>query len=723
MVTEGVRDYTVNVPFKIATLNVRTLKNEENLLELEDAFEDSDVHVLGLSEVRRAIEFISTTKNNHLLAHTTCSGGQRGVGFLVRKEMIKNITGFQSISERIAQLNIEIGTKILRIIQVHAPTSTSSENEIENFYAQLADTINQNKNPKVDTFIIHDFNAQVGKGKNNEEFTLGKYGYGKRNSRGWKLLRFCEEHNLIVQNTLFKKREGRTWTWISPNQEFKAQIDYIITTSRIKYVTNCQATNFRYNSDHRLAMCELNLSYKNVRQNKSIKNSIITKDSASAYEIQLRKLLTHGKTNNITEHIRKATSTVNRNKPQQKPNTLPQDIRNLINEREKIECIKNKSRTDKIKLNVLCKLVKGKIREFSKGKKNDMIGRILDTTKSIKSIKKNLRLGKSWTVQLTDKAGIKHYNRDSINRIATNFFRELYREEGRIDLPEINLKGEEKIPEFLIEEVEQITKNLKNNKANGHDRITNEQIKYGGKSLNKKLTELFNNILYTQTIPPEFNLSDIILIYKKGDKSDINNYRPITLSTALSKIFSKLIESRVRTQLNQQQPREQAGFRKNYSTTDHLHSINQLIQKSNEYQLDVHLAFIDYTKAFDSLRHGFLLTALLEQGVPKILVEIIKKMYTNLKARIITDKMGDYFDINRGVKQGDLLSPLLFICALEQIFRTLDWSNRGILVGGERLSNLRFADDVVIIANNVRELTEMINEISKLGKQAGLDEN
>ena len=184
----------------------------------------------------------------------------------------------------------------------------------------------------------------------------------------------------------------------------------------------------------------------------------------------------------------------------------------------------------------------------------------------------------------------------------------------------------------------------------------------------------------------------------------------------MSKIFSKLIESRVHTQLNQQQPREQAGFRKNYSTTDHLHSINQLIQKSNEYQLDVHLAFIDYTKAFDSLRHGFLLTALLEQGVPKILVEIIKKMYTNLKARIITDKTADYFDINRGVKQGDLLSPVLFIYALKQTFRTL--------VGGKRLSNLRFADDdVVMSANNVKKLTEMINELNKLGEQAGLNIN
>ncbi len=84
----------------------------------------------------------------------------------------------------------------------------------------------------------------------------------------------------------------------------------------------------------------------------------------------------------------------------------------------------------------------------------------------------------------------------------------------------------------------------------------------------------------------------------------------------MSEMFTKLLETRITPMIEQQQPRVQAGFRKHYSTIDHLHTINQLIEKSQEYQQELHLAFIDYTKAFDSLDHNFMLKALLRQGIP-----------------------------------------------------------------------------------------------------------
>lgn len=100
-----------------------------------------------------------------------------------------------------------------------------------------------------------------------------------------------------------------------------------------------------------------------------------------------------------------------------------------------------------------------------------------------------------------------------------------------------------------------------------------------------------------------WRLFDIILIFKKGHKYKLDNYRPISLSSIISKIFTKLIEIRFEEQLIYQQPREQAGFRKNFTTIDHLHTINQVIEKCNEYEQELYLAFIDYTKAFDSPDH------------------------------------------------------------------------------------------------------------------------
>ena len=131
----------------------------------------------------------------------------------------------------------------------------------------------------------------------------------------------------------------------------------------------------------------------------------------------------------------------------------------------------------------------------------------------------------------------------------------------------------------MLEGIEQIIKETKNNKSPGHDKITNEHIKLGGVEMVKYLTKLFNNILKAKIIPSDWSLQDTIIIFKKEDRHKIENYRPITLGTTISKIFSKALEKRLKPIIMAQQPIEQAGFRKQYSTMDHLHAINQLIEK------------------------------------------------------------------------------------------------------------------------------------------------
>ena len=215
----------------------------------------------------------------------------------------------------------------------------------------------------------------------------------------------------------------------------------------------------------------------------------------------------------------------------------------------------------------------------------------------------------------------------------------------------------------------------------------------------------------------------MILIYKKGSGHIINNYRPISLAPVVAKIFSKVLEARMRSILNEQQPREQAGFRKGFSTIDHLQVINQLIEKSNEYQIKTHLLLIDYTKAFDTISHPYLIKSLLNQGVPKTLVKIIMDIYENIEARIITDKEGRYFKVKRGVRQGDPMSSALFNCLLEEIFRTLEWNDKGINTNGEKISNLRFADDVILMEERIEKLREMFNELTIESSEAGLEAN
>ena len=155
-------------------------------------------------------------------------------------------------------------------------------------------------------------------------------------------------------------------------------------------------------------------------------------------------------------------------------------------------------------------------------------------------------------------------------------------------------------------------------------------------------------------------------MFKKGDRNDINNYRPITLSSNVGKIFMKILGNRLKNVMNFNQSIEQASFRSGFSTYyDHLQVINQLIEKSGEYQIDVFLAFLDYRKRFDTIEQSYIFKFILSQRINPNYISLIQEIYTNSEARIILEEKGPYFPINRGVKQGDSLSSALFNCALE----------------------------------------------------------
>ena len=174
---------------------------------------------------------------------------------------------------------------------------------------------------------------------------------------------------------------------------------------------------------------------------------------------------------------------------------------------------------------------------------------------------------------------------------------------------------------------------------------------------------------------------------------------------------------------DENQPREQAGVRSKYSTTDHIHAINQLKEKCREYNIPLCVAFVDYEKAFDSVQTQALLTSLQEQGIEDVYIEILKDIYTDSSVTVHLHKESEKIRIKRGVRQGDTISPKLFTATLESIFRRLNWENKGVKIDGEFLSNLRIADDIFLCTETPQKLQQMLQELSDESRQMGLKIN
>ena len=264
---------------------------------------------------------------------------------------------------------------------------------------------------------------------------------------------------------------------------------------------------------------------------------------------------------------------------------------------------------------------------------------------------------------------------------------------------------------------------MKRGKASGDDDVLVDILKDGGDIIPEELAKLFTLCIQSNQTPDSWNNALIILIHKKGDITDLKNYRPISLLSNTYKLFTKVLTNRITGTLDFNQPREQAGFRSTFSTTDHLHTLNQIIEKTSEYRQPLCLAFIDYEKAFDSIEIQAVITALQHQGVHPKYIKIIDTIYSKGTATIRLHKDSDKFPINRGVRQGDTISPKLFNAALEEIMRKLDWGSKGVNIDGERLNPLRFADDIVLLTEDGQDLEEMMNDLNAESNKVGLKIN
>lgn len=269
---------------------------------------------------------------------------------------------------------------------------------------------------------------------------------------------------------------------------------------------------------------------------------------------------------------------------------------------------------------------------------------------------------------------------------------------------------------FSMNELEWALKSMKNFKAPGVDGLPSMPYKFCNGAGKNLLLRRFNSFLNGDAIPSDWKVGCITTIHKGGDKREIGNRRPITLLQSDYKILSKMVVNRLNRVMKKWIHRDQIGFMKDRIIYDNVLCAHEVLSQDEKYCVSV-----DFKKAYDSVSHASLLKTLEFLGLPERLKILIGNMISGSSAQVLVNgTLSDSFDIGRGVKQGDPLSPLLFDIAIEPLAAYIRSKCKGIKLGNTNYTIFLYADDIFIVAQDEQELIEYMNILDKWHMASGL---
>lgn len=221
-------------------------------------------------------------------------------------------------------------------------------------------------------------------------------------------------------------------------------------------------------------------------------------------------------------------------------------------------------------------------------------------------------------------------------------------------------------------EVKKVIKSLKNTNAEGYDGLSTKIIKRSCNEISSILCHIINHSFWQGVFPDTLNTSIVKPLHKKDDRGELVNYRPITLISILSKIFEKLMHSRITHFLNKHNviTPEQNGFQKNKSTTLAIFSLIKRITESLDKKHLISAIFFDMSSALNFVDHKILLKKCELYGIRGNVLEWLESYLkdrkqcveiTRVDAKQTITSYRSTYEINKfGVPQGSVLGPLLF---------------------------------------------------------------
>ena len=267
---------------------------------------------------------------------------------------------------------------------------------------------------------------------------------------------------------------------------------------------------------------------------------------------------------------------------------------------------------------------------------------------------------------------------------------------------------------------------LQHGRAADHTGLQSEHFIYAVDTLAPILAHLFNRAL-TEGLPAEWTMHTIVPIHKAGDQLDPSNYRTIMIGHTLAKLYEAVLEEELSSYAEHEGLRApgQAGFRRAFSTTDHIFTLRCLIDQARTQKKRLYCCFVDFRKAFDTIPRERLFQRLQSLKVPSEMMWGIYALYEQVFGRVrCPGGISDTIASTIGVKQGCPLSPTLFGLYIDEIADFLTRDGGGAVdLSGTPVHIMLYADDIVLVSESQGGLQRHLQVLEDFCMQRGLTVN
>ena len=330
--------------------------------------------------------------------------------------------------------------------------------------------------------------------------------------------------------------------------------------------------------------------------------------------------------------------------------------------------------------------------------------------------------------------GVLNSSTEGMLRVAEGFYNNLFKEkevdQGRIGEVLNFLEGEVGMVGGLgrsiqLGELEESVKSFKRGRSPGLDGLPQEFYVTFWHLLAPDILAVFNEFDSLTILPESFREGVVTLLFKKGEASDLRNWRPITLLNFDLKLFSKVLTLRMATVLEDVIHPDQTCAVAGRRITDSLVLVRDAICYARDRDIRLAVLNLDFEKAFDRVSHQYLFEVLRKMGFPAGFVARVGLLYSAIRSRILVNGfVSNAVDVRCGVRQGCPLSPLLFICAIEPLAQVLRRDARitGLGIpgsGGQEVRCALYMDDVTVLCTDAPSLDRTVDRTVWFGEASG----